>query len=137
MRCSRCGYQANRKPTFRVCRTIPEIAKRIVEEQSAKRIRIPPVPLGLAVKKTLAAVGITPERVSKAIGRDCGCQEKASALDRFGAAVSGVVENFANVALGTVLPHPYTEDDVAAVATALARSDLTNEGLKQRVSDAK
>jgi hypothetical protein len=33
----------------------------------------------------LSAVGITPERVSKAIGvKDCGCKRRAEALNRLG-----------------------------------------------------
>lgn len=135
LRCQRCGYQAKKLPTFRVCRTIPEIAQRIVQERSAKRIRIPPVPLGRYAKKALSSIGVTPERVSKAMGRDCGCNAKASAMDSFGAAVSQVVENAANAALGAVLPNPYTDDDVAAVATALAKSPYTNAGLKDAASD--
>lgn len=40
--------------------------------------------LGDMVSAGLAAVGITPERVSKAIGRPCGCKERAAKLNALG-----------------------------------------------------
>ena len=40
--------------------------------------------LGDAVAAGLSAVGITPERVSKAIGRPCGCGKRKRALNRVG-----------------------------------------------------
>jgi hypothetical protein len=40
--------------------------------------------LGDMVKSTLSAVGITEERVSKAIGRPCGCSKRAEALNALG-----------------------------------------------------
>jgi hypothetical protein len=41
--------------------------------------------LGDMVAAGLAAVGITPERVSKALGvKDCGCRQRAEALNRIG-----------------------------------------------------
>ena len=46
----------------------------------------PPVPAGLGdmVKAGLSAIGITEERVSAAIGRQCGCSERAEALNELG-----------------------------------------------------
>lgn len=41
--------------------------------------------LGDMVKATLSAVGITEERVSKALGRPCGCSERAAKLNKLGA----------------------------------------------------
>ncbi len=38
------------------------------------------------VKSSLAAVGITEERVSKAIGRPCGCRRRAEKLNEIGRA---------------------------------------------------
>jgi hypothetical protein len=40
--------------------------------------------LGDRVADGLAAVGITKERVSKAIGRDCGCKKRQAALNKLG-----------------------------------------------------
>jgi len=130
LKCSRCGYLAKKLPTYRVCRTIPEMARRIVKEKSTRRVSLPPVLLGAAVSKALSFVGITPERVSKLMGKDCGCKARAASLDYVGAGVSKVVENAANATLNFVLPSDHTEDDVAAVANAIAASDLTNAGLK-------
>jgi hypothetical protein len=37
------------------------------------------------VSAGLSAIGITPERVSKALGvKDCGCRQRAEALNRIG-----------------------------------------------------
>ena len=44
-----------------------------------------PPGLGDIVKSGLSAVGITEERVSKLIGRPCGCGARAEALNRLGA----------------------------------------------------
>lgn len=47
--------------------------------------RKPPRPgLGDLVKAGLTAVGITEERVSRAIGRPCGCGERAAKLNKLG-----------------------------------------------------
>ena len=40
--------------------------------------------LGDMVKAGLSAIGITEERVSKAIGRPCGCSKRAEALNALG-----------------------------------------------------
>ena len=40
--------------------------------------------LGDMVKAGLSAIGITEERVSKAIGRPCGCSQRAEALNALG-----------------------------------------------------
>lgn len=40
--------------------------------------------LGDMVSTGLAAVGITPERVSKVLGRPCGCKERAAKLNEIG-----------------------------------------------------
>lgn len=46
--------------------------------------------LGDIVKAGLSAVGITEERVSKAIGRPCGCGKRAAAMNQFGAKYLGL-----------------------------------------------
>lgn len=130
LRCVRCGYLAKRMPTFRVCRTIPEIAVKIATDQSSRRIAIPAIPIGTAVSRGLAAIGVTPERMKKVFGKDCGCDKRKSALDAAGAAVSSVIERGANAVLNAVLPNPVGPDDYAAIANSLHASPLTNQGLK-------
>ena len=46
--------------------------------------------LGDLVKAGLSAVGITEDRVSKAIGRPCGCGRRAAAMNKFGAKYLGL-----------------------------------------------
>ena len=43
-----------------------------------------PLGLGGMIKAGLSAIGITEERVSKAIGRPCGCGKRAEKLDELG-----------------------------------------------------
>lgn len=68
---------------------VPEAAaKNALLELLRKRFAdAPPVRLGLGdmASAGLSAVGITPERVSKALGvKDCGCRQRAEALNRLG-----------------------------------------------------
>lgn len=51
-------------------------------EASAQVSRSPG--LGDMVKAGLSAIGITEERVSAALGRPCGCSQRAEALNEFG-----------------------------------------------------
>lgn len=58
----------------------------VTSEAVAFRCGNTPTPgLGDMVSAGLAAVGITEERVSKLIGRPCGCGKRAEALNRLGA----------------------------------------------------
>ena len=43
-----------------------------------------PLGLGGMIKAGLSAIGITEERVSKAIGKPCGCGRRAEKLDKLG-----------------------------------------------------
>jgi hypothetical protein len=43
-----------------------------------------PLGLGGMIKAGLSAIGITEERVSKAIGKPCGCGKRAAKLDKLG-----------------------------------------------------
>lgn len=131
LRCTRCGYLARRLPTYRACRTIPEMARLLAENTATKRVSVPPLKIGTAIATGLSAVGITKDRVKAVTGQDCGCDKRQNALDAAGAFVSAVVERAANAAINAVLPHPVSEDDVAAIANSLHASPLTNEGLKQ------
>lgn len=66
-----CGYsiQAQAGTAYHVCSTSTQPPK---------------LGLGDMVAAGLATVGITKERVSKALGRDCGCAKRQAALNEFG-----------------------------------------------------
>ena len=67
--------------------TIEEVRRRV----ASLRVKSPAAPgLGDLVKAGLSAVGITEERVSKAIGRPCGCGKRAAAMNQFGAKYLGL-----------------------------------------------
>ena len=44
----------------------------------------PPMGLGDIVAAGLSAIGITKERVSRVLGKPCGCEERQAALNAFG-----------------------------------------------------
>lgn len=71
VRCTRCGQEIERTSGG-----IPRVECR--------------AGLGDMVKSTLSAVGITEERVSRAIGRPCGCGRRAAAMNAFGAKYLGL-----------------------------------------------
>lgn len=129
MTCTACGYQAASLPTFRVCRSIMQMADEIVRQQARRRIRIPPLPIGSAIARALAAVGITGRRVEAVIRKPCGCAQRQLKLDKFGAAVSQCLERTINAIANIILPHPVTDEDVAAVCNALVRQRGANQGL--------
>jgi len=135
IRCKRCGYAAKKLPTYRECRTLVELAHKIADERMSRRIVIPPIPIGTAISRGLSAVGVTPERVKQVTGKDCGCQKRKNALDTAGAFISAVVERAANAALQVVLPSHVDTSDVAAIASSLQASPLTNAGLKSAVEN--
>ena len=132
LRCERCGFLAKKLPHYRQCQTIEEMARAHLEAWAARRIRIPPLRLGSAIAAGLTMVGVTEERVKKLVGGDCGCKARQNKLDAVGEGVSQAVEKGLNGALSAVLPFPVTDADVAAVAQAIAESQLTNQGLKDR-----
>lgn len=131
LRCKRCGYLARRLPTFRVCRTIHEMAEKFAYDKATRRIHIPPIMVGTAISSTLAKVGITPMKIKEVTGKDCGCDKRKATLDRIGAAASAVIERAANGIANAILPSSVEPDDVAAIATSLANSPLTNTGLRE------
>jgi hypothetical protein len=67
MRCRICGASVSAPHVRRNCGT-----------------PVPPRGLGDIVKAGLSAIGITEERVSAAIGRPCGCSQRAEALNELG-----------------------------------------------------
>lgn len=56
-----------------------DIKQRIAKYRERQRLG-----LGDMVSAGLAAVGITPELVSKVLGRPCGCKERAAKLNAIG-----------------------------------------------------
>jgi hypothetical protein len=60
----------------------PKQIKRIKAIKAAKRAGKPG--LGDRVASALAAVGITKERVSKALGKPCGCAKRQAKLNELG-----------------------------------------------------
>lgn len=66
--CARCGFTACnlRPPVLRVCDVQPKPG------------------LGDMVAAGLSAIGITKERVSKALGGDCGCKKRQAKLNELG-----------------------------------------------------
>jgi hypothetical protein len=133
LRCSRCGFLAKSLPHFRRCETIEETARRELEAWAHARIRIPAWRFGSMIAAGLTAVGITEERVKKIVG-DCGCARRKNKLDALGEGVTTAIQSTANRALDAILPHPITEDDVAALAQSIAASPLTNQGLKDKAA---
>jgi len=61
--CKRCGRACFSKDLYRNCRRPG---------------------LGDRVAAALSALGITKERVSRAVGGDCGCQKRQEKLNRWG-----------------------------------------------------
>jgi hypothetical protein len=50
----------------------------------SQRARLPAIGLGDRVSQALSLVGITEQRVSKLLGRPCGCSKRREALNRLG-----------------------------------------------------
>lgn len=67
--CPACGHVANRLPTFRKCKPVSKPAPR---------------GLGDMVAAGLSAAGITKERVSRLLGKPCGCKKRQDALNKLG-----------------------------------------------------
>lgn len=134
MRCSRCGYRADKLPHYRHCQTIEEMTRSHLDAWAHGRIKIPPLRLGSMIAAGLTTIGVTEERVKKIVGKDCGCAARKSKLDAVGEGVTTAIQSVANRALDAVLPHPVTESDVAALAQSIAASPLTNQGLRDRAA---
>jgi hypothetical protein len=134
LRCKRCGYLAKTLPLYRHCQTIEEMARDHLNAWAHGRIKIPPVRLGSMVAAGLVTIGVTEERVKKIVGRDCGCAKRKNRLDAASEGFTKVIESAANRILDAVAPHPVDESDVVALAQSIAKSPLTNQGLKDRAA---
>lgn len=134
--CNRCGFVCEKVPHYRNCQTIEEIAREHLAEWSSNRIRVRPLLLGSAIAAGLSGIGVTEERIKKITGvADCGCKQRANALDSIGVAASQILQRAANWAMSSVLPYEVTEQDVAAMAQAIYESPLTNHGLKRKAAE--
>jgi hypothetical protein len=80
IRCIERGYTLDE---VRACIVSQDGDKITVDETHPDYPRARPG-LGDMVKAGLSAIGITEERVSKAIGRPCGCSQRAEALNELG-----------------------------------------------------
>lgn len=80
---SRCRERGYTLDEVRPCIVSEDGDRLVVDETHAAYPRAKPG-LGDMVAAGLAKVGITKERVSKAIGRDCGCAKRQAALNEFG-----------------------------------------------------
>jgi hypothetical protein len=79
------SYPRVAKEEYRHQGSLRDAANRMLEELVQAGVLEPPKPgLGDMVKSWLSAIGITEERVSKAIGRPCGCSERAKKLNELG-----------------------------------------------------
>jgi hypothetical protein len=82
MRCRQRGYTLDE---VRPCIVSQDGDQITVDEMHPAYPRERKPGLGDMVAAGLSAVGITPERVSKALGvKDCGCKGRAEALNRLG-----------------------------------------------------
>lgn len=80
-RCRQRGYTLDQ---VRAC-IVSQDGDRIVVDETHAAYPRPRVGLGDMVSAGLSAIGITPERVSQALGvKDCGCRKRAEALNRIG-----------------------------------------------------
>lgn len=80
VRCRERGYTLN---DVRAC-VVSEDGDTITVDETHPAYPRAKTGLGDMVKAGLSAIGITEERVSKAIGRPCGCSRRAEALNELG-----------------------------------------------------
>jgi len=79
------SYPRVAKEGYRHQGSLRDAANRMLAELVQAGVLEPPKPgLGDMVKSGLSAIGITEERVSKAIGRPCGCSKRAEQLNELG-----------------------------------------------------
>lgn len=91
-RCTSCGFVCDLKNVHLPCHASDAIKKTVLEnakkiaERSRKTFaaRSRQSGLGDLVAYALSSVGITKERVSKAIGRPCGCAKRQERLNELG-----------------------------------------------------
>ena len=80
---SRCRERGYTLDEVRAC-IVSEDGDRITVDETHPAYPQAKPGLGDMVASGLSAIGITEERVSKAIGRPCGCGKRAEALNELG-----------------------------------------------------
>jgi|688.fasta_scaffold210072_2 hypothetical protein len=128
--CKRCGYKARQRKTFRQCRTIDEMAEDIAAATAPPWVPVPNPMLGDRVANALAYFGITKERVSAAVGGDCGCNKRQTGLNRVGGVVAKTVEFAIDRAVAAVIGDREQDGAADAIRGQLLASPDVNEGLK-------
>ena len=86
---ARCRERGYRWEDVAACVVQVDGDELVVDEAHAAYPR-PRPGLGDYVAAGLSAVGITPERVSAALGRPCGCKARQAALNDWGAKTLGI-----------------------------------------------
>lgn len=79
--CPQCGFEC--KAAIMVPCGLPPVKQAAVCKAAIEHQRKKPG-LGDIVKSGLSAIGITEERVSKALGKPCGCGKRAEKLNELG-----------------------------------------------------
>jgi hypothetical protein len=128
--CKRCGYKARQQRTFRECRTIDEMAVHLAKATAPPWIPVANPMIGDKVANALAYFGVTKERVSAAVGGDCGCEQRQTGLNRVGGVVAKAVEKSLDAAVATFLGPREEEGMADAYRRQLLASADTNQGLK-------
>lgn len=108
--CARCGrvVRVKSRRVFAACRAaeVPLTAEQLaaVVKSGAEPDGWRPWPIGDAVQRGLAAVGITEERVRRITGwMDCGCSARAAALNHYGERLQRRIRWAAKAAAGFYL----------------------------------
>lgn len=131
LRCKRCGYLARIQKTYRTCQTIHEMAENIAKATAPAWVPVPNPMVGDRLANALAFFGVTKERVSKAVGGDCGCQERQTGLNKVGGIVAKTVERGLHAAVTAVIGPRQVDDAASVIAMHLAADPSTNAGLKE------
>lgn len=132
--CSRCGYKARQKKTFRECRTLDEMASHLATVTAPPWVPVPNPMLGDKVANALAYFGITKQRVSAAVGGDCGCDERQTGLNRVSGVAAKAVEVAIDRAVSAVIGDREQEGAVERIRQQLLESGDVNDGLKQHAA---
>jgi hypothetical protein len=134
LQCPRCGYLAKQERTFRVCRTLEEMATHLATVTAKPWIPVPNPMVGDRVANALAFLGITKERVSKAVGGDCGCEQRQTGLNKIGGVAAKAVEVVLDQAVSMVIGDRLQDGAADVIRQQLLSSPDVNEGLKQRTA---
>lgn len=132
--CKRCGYKARQKKTYRECRTLDEMASHLATVTAPPWVPVPNPMLGDKVANALAYFGITKERVSAAVGGDCGCDKRQTGLNKLGGVAAKAVEVVLGRAVAAVIGDRVQDGAAEAIRLQLLASDDVNDGLKQRTA---